>query len=129
MKHTPKPWKAERIGSSHKSQSEKGMMHRITADSGDLRRVDVAITYYKPMAGEGDANARVIEQAPDMLEALQWTLHLLETLDNHHSHRDIVKRALTNEGIDKWNSALTLLNTMKNQTDPHLRPSISKVTR
>ena len=129
MKHTPKPWKAERIGSGHRSQSEKGMMYRVTADSGDSRRADVAIIYYKPMAEEGDANARVIEQAPDMLETLQWTLRLLETLDNHRSHRGIVKRALNDEGIDKWNSALALLDTMIDQTDAWLRPSIGKVTR
>ncbi len=73
--YTPGPWHVERIGSGYRSQQEKGMMHRIIADSGDHRHYEIGTIYYKPMAEEGEANARLIAAAPELLEALRTMLY------------------------------------------------------
>lgn len=71
-KHTPGPWRAERIAMSWRSEKERGMALRITApEANGPKRWDISAVYYKPDVEETEANARLIAAAPALLEALQ----------------------------------------------------------
>ena len=71
--HTEGPWKAERIGEG--AGREKGLAFRILGNTGRRQWSELAVTYYKPMFEEVQANARLIAAAPDML-------------DDHRANRD-----------------------------------------
>jgi hypothetical protein len=64
-KHTPGPWKISKDGTA-------GMSHEIRAEF-----VTVARTYSS--AKECNDNARLIAAAPELLQALKWTIGALES--------------------------------------------------
>ena len=78
-KHTPGPWRAERIGGAWRGSKEKGMAFRVEApESSTAKNWDVAVIYNKPLFEDAQANARLIAAAPDLLAALTRLLSYAE---------------------------------------------------
>lgn len=80
-KHTPGPWRIERCSTL------RGWINEITAfitanEEHDGEHVLVAEVEEMIDRGEETANARLIAEAPMMLEALRAALHDLETSQN-----------------------------------------------
>jgi len=69
-KHTPGPWKSDIVQVTREFFKGGRLVEGITTESGQI----VAIT------GEGDADARLIAAAPDLLAALQ---RLVSGCDNN----------------------------------------------
>lgn len=78
MKHTPGPWKAERIGGNYQGTKEKGMAFRILSGTGDPHMYEIGLLYYKPMWEQAEANARLIEGAPELLDRLEELVRAYE---------------------------------------------------
>lgn len=70
-KHTPGPWKVERIG-IERGRTERGMLFRIDApDACHVRDSQIAVLYPKRQFEDAEANARLIAKAPELYEALR----------------------------------------------------------
>lgn len=77
-KHTPGPWKLFRNRSSN-AQSTHILMQRET------RQYLMYVTEAPGMGNAGDPNMRLLEEAPNLFDALQWALSQIEdSLDPDH---------------------------------------------
>lgn len=52
----------------------------------------------------------------EVSDALKWTLGLLETLNTHRKHKNIVKLALNEQGLKQWAKARAITTTPKTIT-------------
>lgn len=74
MKHTPGPWKTEVCG-TFKHLTRKTGAFSITAGEKLICQFPWARTTGQ-MVEESEANAHLIAAAPELLEVLDWLLHL-----------------------------------------------------
>lgn len=91
LKHTPGPWEWE-------GSNDQGWAMKISAPQTDANKhgtgwvCDVHQQFTSPSNGE--ANARLIAAAPDMLAALLDLVTNDMYVDVHHSLRDKIKAAI-----------------------------------
>ena len=92
--HTPGPWAVKPYRGEHGFASEH--FRQIDGQGWDaLARVVVRMAGGEFDSPEGAANARLIAAAPDMLEALEKALELLEPFDDPELSLGLGKDALT----------------------------------
>lgn len=68
QKHTPGPWRVEHTGDY---ADDPVKVVKICYPDGQQRHLAKVYDCYLPGDGDGDANARLIAAAPDMLAALE----------------------------------------------------------
>lgn len=94
MKHTPGPWKSEKLGPLAKQPT-----WRIFAVNNKDEVRDVITDVYggdeiMKDDSESEANANLIAAAPEMLEAIQDLLNILEDENSEFVHYEAFENAL-----------------------------------